>query len=326
MWSQALPGPGAAKSSASTFRSMADGIGAPRESMARCSTRPACVSTTSLTGTAKSYCCNRVRWTTPVTCSRARTLCVKFVASIRFITTTASRPGPSGKTGRSRMSRSARLALVALTLALCSPALAQDKGERPRNYGIGRAATAEQIAGWDIDVRPDGQGAPPGKGSVRAGERVYLEKCAACHGEFGESAGRWPQLAQGKGTLASHDPVKTVGSYFPYLSSVFDYIRRAMPFGDAQSLSNDELYAVTAYVLNLNDIVDDKFVLSKETWSQVKMPNQGGFFDDDREKTEKTFWNPNPCMKDCRPPVKITGHAQAVDVTPDEKTQKRGVE
>ena len=120
--------------------------------------------------------------------------------------------------------------------------------------------------------------------------------------------------------------MKTVGSYFPYLSSVFDYIRRAMPFGDAQSLSNDELYAVTAYVLNLNDIVDDKFVLSKETWTRVKMPNEGGFFDDDREKTEKAFWNPNPCMKDCRGPVKITGHAQAVDVTPDEKTQKRGVE
>ena len=153
-----------------------------------------------------------------------------------------------------------------------------------------------------------------------------MDRCAACHGEFGESAGRWPQLAQGKGTLASHDPVKTVGSYFPYLSSVFDYIRRAMPFGDAESLSNDELYAVVAYVLNLNDIVDDKFVLSKETWSQVKMLNQGGFYDDDREKTEKAFWTPNPCMKDCGPPVKITGHAQAVDVTPDEKTQKRGVE
>ena len=72
--------------------------------------------------------------------------------------------------------------------------------------------------------------------------------------------------------------------------------------------------------------VDDKFVLSKETWSKVKVPNQGGFFDDDREKTEKTFWNPKPCMKDCRGPARITGHAQAIDVTPDEKTQKRGVE
>ena len=225
------------------------------------------------------------------------------------------------------MSRWARLALsVALLFAFNASARAQTKNDTSRNYGIGRVATPDQIAGWDIDIRPDGQGAPSGRGSVKDGEKVYMDKCAACHGEFGESAGRWPQLAQGKDTLASHDPVKTVGSYFPYLSSVFDYIRRAMPFGDSESLTNDELYAVTAYVLNLNDIVDDKFVLSKETWGKVKMPNQDGFLDDDREKTERTFWEPKPCMKNCRGPVKITGHAQAIDVTPDEKTQKRGVE
>ena len=223
------------------------------------------------------------------------------------------------------MSKWGSLCVIAL-LALATPALAQKK-ELPRQYGIGHAATPQQIAVWDIDVRADGQGAPVGQGSVKDGEKIYLEKCAACHGEFGESAGRWPQLAQGKGTLASNDPVKTVGSYYPYLSSVFDYIRRAMPFGDAQSLTNDELYAVTAYVLNLNDIVDDKFVLSRATWSKVKMPNQGGFFDDDRKVAEKAFWNAKPCMKDCRPPVKITGHAAVLDVTPDEKSQKRnGVE
>ena len=223
------------------------------------------------------------------------------------------------------MSRSVRVTLsAALLMVLTVSTLAQTKKETGRNYGIGHIATPEQIAGWDIDVRPDGQGAPPGHGSVKVGEKVYMDKCAACHGEFGESAGRWPQLAQGKNTLASNDPVKTVGSYFPYLGSVFDYIRRAMPFGDAESLSNDELYAVVAYVLNLNDIVDDKFVLSKETWSQVKMPNQGGFYDDDREKTEKAFWNPKPCMAECRGPVKIIGRARSVDVTPDEKTQKQG--
>ena len=225
------------------------------------------------------------------------------------------------------MSRSARpAAAFALMLALGGFALAQGKPEVARNYGVGHIATPEQIAGWDIDVRPDGQGAPPGRGSVKEGEKVYIEKCAACYGEFGESAGRWPQIAQGKGTLASHDPVKTVGSYYAYLSSVVDYIRRAMPFGDAESLTNDELYAVVAYVLNLHATVDANFVLSKETWAQVKMPNSGGFFDDDRETSEKAFWNPNPCMKDCRGPVAITGRALSVDVTPDEKTQKRGVE
>jgi len=220
------------------------------------------------------------------------------------------------------MSRWAKFALP-LLLVLAAPAWAQEK---PRNYGIGHAATPAEIAGWDIDVRPDGQGAPPGHGSVKAGEQVYMDKCAGCHGEFGESAGRWPALAQGKGTLATNDPVKTVGSYFPYVSVVFDYIRRAMPFGDSESLTNDELYAVTAYVLNLSDIVDDKFVLSKETWNQVKMPNRNGFYDDDRKTSEKAFWNASPCMKDCRGPVKITGHALAIDVTPGSKTQKHGVE
>lgn len=216
------------------------------------------------------------------------------------------------------MSKWASLAVVLMLGA--APALAQDK---PRNYGIGQPATPDQIAGWDIDVRPDGQGAPLGKGSVKDGEKIYMTRCAACHGEFGESAGRWPQLAQGKGTLASDNPVKTVGSYYPYLSSIFDYIRRAMPFGDAQAMTNDELYAVTAYVLNLNDIVDDNFVLSKDTWGKVKMPNEGGFFDDDRNKSEKSFWA-KPCMKDCGPPVKITGRAAIIDVTPDQKGPKGG--
>lgn len=219
------------------------------------------------------------------------------------------------------MSRWANV-VAALSLTLVTPALAQSA--KSHNYNIGTPATAAQIAGWDIDVRPDGEGLPPGKGSVKDGETLYLERCAACHGEFGESAGRWPQLAQGKGTLATHDPVKTVGSYFPYASSVFDYVRRAMPFGDAQSLSNDQIYAIVAFVLNLNDIVDDKFVLSKETWKQVKMPNADGFYDDDRDTTEKAFWNKNPCMKDCRPPVKITGHASVIDVTPDDKNARKG--
>src|SRR3974390_3312710 len=134
------------------------------------------------------------------------------------------------------MSKLVKFALVVgLTLALGNVAVAQAEKSGPPNYGIGHTATAQQIAGWDMHIRPDGQGAPPGRGSVKDGEKVYMERCAACHGEFGESAGRWPQLAQGKGTLASHDPVKTVGSYFPYLSSVFDYVRRTMPFGGAQA-------------------------------------------------------------------------------------------
>ncbi len=155
-----------------------------------------------------------------------------------------------------------------------------------------------------------------------------MTQCAACHGEFGESAGRWPQLAQGKGTLASHDPVKTRGLILrASVARCSTTSRRAMPFGSAQSLSNDELYAVTAYVLHLNDIVDDNFVLSKESWKQVKMPNAKGFYDDDREVAEKAFWKANPCMSDCSPPVKVTGRARAIDVTPeDEKSARRAGE
>jgi cytochrome c len=211
------------------------------------------------------------------------------------------------------MSKCLKGAVLAVALAGATTALAAE-----RKLDIGRIATPQEIAGWDIDVRPDGQGLPPGAGSVKAGEEVYMGKCAACHGEFGESAGRWPQVAGGQGSLASHDPVKTVGSYFAHLSTVFDYVRHAMPFGDAQSLGNDELYAVVAYMLFLNDIVDDKFVLSRETFGSVKMPNAGGFYDDDRETTEKAFWNV-PCMTNCKNDAKVIGRARVIDVTPDDK-------
>jgi S-disulfanyl-L-cysteine oxidoreductase SoxD len=213
------------------------------------------------------------------------------------------------------------LLTMLLLVAFIAPSSATD---RKRN--IGHAATPAEIAGWDIDVRPDGQGLPPGRGSVKDGEAVYMGKCAACHGEFGESAGRWPPVAGGAGTLKSDDPVKTVGSYFAHLSTVLDYVRRAMPFGDAQSLNNDELYAVVAYMLFLNDIVDEKFVLSKETYRSVRMPNAGGFYDDDRETTEKAFWNPKPCMANCKPESKITGRARVIDVTPGEKALRHGAD
>ncbi len=103
------------------------------------------------------------------------------------------------------MSRSGRhIVMLAATLVLVVPVFAQGKKDTARNYGIGHVATAEQIAGWNIDIRPDGQGAPPGRGSVKEGEKVYLDKCAACHGEFGESAGRWPatRARQGHACLA----------------------------------------------------------------------------------------------------------------------------
>jgi S-disulfanyl-L-cysteine oxidoreductase SoxD len=188
-----------------------------------------------------------------------------------------------------------------------------------KRLDIGRIATPEEIAGWDIDIRPDGHGLPPGKGTVKDGETLYMERCAACHGEFGESAGRWPIVSGGNGSLATHDPVKSVGSYWPYASTVIDYIRRSMPFGNAQSLTNDELYAITAYVLFLNDIVkSEDFELSAKNFGTIKLPNQGNFYDDDREVAEKHFWKASPCMANCSPgEAKITGRARNIDVTPE---------
>jgi mono/diheme cytochrome c family protein len=191
--------------------------------------------------------------------------------------------------------------------------------EAAKHLGIGREAKPEEIAGWDIDIRPDGQGLPAGKGTVKQGEAIYMQQCAACHGEFGESAGRWPILSGGDGTLASYDPVKSIGSYWPYASTVMDYIRRAMPFGNAQSLANDELYAVTAYVFYLNDIIkDEHFELNAQSFKSIKLPNEPNFRDDDRDVAEKSLWRKSPCMTNCLPgQARITGRARVIDVTPE---------
>lgn len=187
--------------------------------------------------------------------------------------------------------------------------------------GLGTPATPEQIAGWDIDVRPDGVGLPPGKGTAAAGEGIFLEQCAMCHGDFAEGRDRWPVLSGGHGSLAEDRPEKTIGSYWESASTIFDYVRRSMPFGNAQSLSNDELYAVTAFLLNMNDVIKDpEFELNQDNFTSIKMPNADGFFDDDREVTEKAFWNADACMKDCKSEVSVTGYAAILDVTPDSES------
>lgn len=209
---------------------------------------------------------------------------------------------------------SALLVLIALSL-FCGSAKAE-------KFGVGREATPGEIAAWNIDVRPDGMGLPKGRGSVSKGERIFLVKCAACHGEFGEGTGRWPILAGGHETLNTDDPVRTIGSYWPYLSTVFDYIRRAMPFGDAQSLTPNEIYAITAYLLNMNDIVDESFVLSDKNFKSIRMPNENNFITDPRPDTT-LFSKRNPCMKNCKKIVKITGRAQFLNVTPDKEKKKK---
>ncbi len=188
--------------------------------------------------------------------------------------------------------------------------------------GLGRQATDEEVAAWNIDIRPDGQGLPVGRGNVADGEEIFAENCAICHGDFGEGVDRWPVLSGGQGSLTDARPVKTIGSYWPYLSTVYDYIHRAMPFGNARSLSDDEIYAIVAYLLYVNDMVDDDFELSNENFTSIKMPNEPNFFMDDRDTTEVPAFSHDVCMENCKPEVEITKRAAIVDVTPEETAAK----
>lgn len=144
-------------------------------------------------------------------------------------------------------------------------------------FGFGQPASADEIAGWDIDVAPDGTGLPPGSGSVQQGEEIYARLGAKCHGAQGEGTDVAPPLVGGQGTLNTDAPVKTVGSFWPYAPVLFDYIHRAMPADAPQSLTPDEVYALTAYVLYLNGIVPEDAVMDARSLPQVVMPNHAGF-------------------------------------------------
>jgi cytochrome c len=164
-------------------------------------------------------------------------------------------------------------ALVASTLA----AFAQAPGQ-------GQPATPEEIALWDVSVGPDGAGLPSGNGSPQQGEAVYAAKCLPCHGEKGSGKPN-DQLVGGLGTLTGEQPpVKTVGSFWPYATTLFDYVRRAMPFNAPRSLSDDEVYVVCAYILRLNGIIEEGAVMNAQTLPKVQMPNRDGFMPFSRQK------------------------------------------
>jgi cytochrome c len=163
--------------------------------------------------------------------------------------------------------------LLLLAAAGCARATTAAVVETPN---LGKAATPAQIAGWDISVGPDGAGLPPGSGTAAKGAPVYEQKCQACHGARGVGQPN-DRLVGGQGTLAGNAPVRTVGSYWPYATTVFDYVRRAMPYIQPQSLTNDEVYAVTAYLLHLNGIVGERDEINAQTLPKVKMPNEANF-------------------------------------------------
>lgn len=202
------------------------------------------------------------------------------------------------------------LAGTALLTLGAVPALAE-------TLGIGRAALPEEIAAWDVAVMPDGRGLPPGGGNVMDGEDLWIDNCAVCHGDFGEGAGNWPPIVGGRGTLLNERPLKTTDSYWPYLSTVWDYVNRSMPFGAAQTLSSDEVYAITAYILYSGGIVEDDFVLTHENFTEIELPNAGGFFLDDRDDVELPLFTAEPCMSDCRSPVAVSARATDINVTPE---------
>ena len=201
---------------------------------------------------------------------------------------------------------------------MIAAASASAVGPRAGKFGLGRGATQNEVAAWNGDISPDGTGLPVGSGDAIDGEEIFSEHCAICHGDFAEGVDNWPELAGGLDTLADEDPVKTVGSYWPYLSTAWDYVKRSMPFGYAQSLSDDDVYAIVAYILYSNDIIDEEFVLSNETFLDVKMPNANGFIIDDRLTSESHFWNKKVCMSDCKSDVEITMRAAVLDVTPED--------
>jgi cytochrome c len=162
-------------------------------------------------------------------------------------------------------------AAPAALFALASPAFAQ------QSPNLGKPISAEDLASWDISIGPDGAGLPSGSGTVKQGEAVFMAKCQACHGEKGAGTPN-DRLVGGQGSLpGDKPPVKTVGSYWPYATTLFDYIRRAMPFNESKSLTSDEVYGVVAYLLNLNGVIPEGETMNAQSLPKVMMPNREGF-------------------------------------------------
>ncbi len=149
-------------------------------------------------------------------------------------------------------------------------------GAQSSNYGAGHPATKEQIRAWGISVSPDGYGLPPGKGAAVEGKKVHKLRCAECHGATGEG-GDAAALVGGFGTLNSSKPLKAVGSYWPYATTLWDYVDRAMPFDRPGMLTNDQVYSVVAHVLALNKIIEQDAEINQGSLPKVQMPNRKGF-------------------------------------------------
>ena len=148
-------------------------------------------------------------------------------------------------------------------------------------FGLGRAPTTEEIKKWDVTIPPDGRGLPPGSGTVAVGRTIFTERCASCHGENGQDP-KYGALVGGRGTLSTARPVRTIGSFWPHATTLWSYINRAQPLDEPGSLTPDQVYGVTAFLLYLNGIVGEHDVLDAATLVKVRMPNREGFVPDAR--------------------------------------------
>ncbi|MCK5931022.1 MAG: cytochrome c [Fulvimarina manganoxydans] len=170
---------------------------------------------------------------------------------------------------------------------------------------VGETPSEDLVRAWDIDISPDGENLPEGSGSVSEGREIFANNCAACHGADGTGGDGMigGRLVGGEGTLDTDKPVKTVNSYWPYATTLFDYIHRAMPFTAPQSLSDEEVYAVTAYVLNLGGIVPEDAVMDRTSLPRVEMPNRDSF----EQMDTLTLADTTACMEDCSPLIEEEG-------------------
>ena len=215
----------------------------------------------------------------------------KFLALIGSAALLAACAGPGGGGSGMQAKTSA-----GIPMGSSGPHAVQPLPDKPR---FGKPVAESDIAPWNIDIRtPDGAGLPPGRGSVAQGREIYAQKCVACHGPDGKggAAFQYPgALFGGMGSMTKAPRILTPGSMYPYAPILFDYTRRAMPMDKPQTLSNDEVYALTAYVLNLNGLVPADAVMDAQSLPKVQMPNRDGFIVDDRPDTQAAR-----CMSNCR--------------------------
>ncbi|MBJ7379751.1 MAG: cytochrome c [Polynucleobacter sp.] len=189
-------------------------------------------------------------------------------------------------------------ALAALSLiGACANQSKQASVDPSLTPKFGKPISEQNLVLWNIDVRtPDGLNMPPGSGTIAQGKAIYEAKCQSCHGADAKGGPVFGTMVGGIGSMDKNPRVLTPGSMYPYAPILFDYVRRAMPMNEPQSLTNDETYAVTGYLYNLNGLMDANTVVNSKTLTELKMPNRGNFYRDDRPDT-----NAKRCMSDCQP-------------------------